>query len=60
MTTNFEKIKSMSIEELANYMTNFVLNSIALNSNRQNIQVTCDVIQTYKANLEWLQAEAEE
>lgn len=60
MTTNYERIKNMTIDEMANYMTNFVLNSIASNSNRQNIKITCDVMQTYKTTLEWLQAEAEE
>lgn len=60
MTSNFERIKSMSIEELANYMTNFVLNSIALNSNRQNLQVTCDVMETYNQILKFINKESEE
>lgn len=60
MTTNYERIKSMNIEELANYMTNFVLNSIALNSNRQNLQVTCDVMETYNQILKFINKESEE
>lgn len=60
MTTNYERIKNMTIEEMANYLTNFVLNSIALSANRQNIQINCDVMHTYKTNLEYLESESEE
>lgn len=59
MTTNYEKIKNMTLEEMANYLTNFVLNTIALSANRQNLQINCDVMHTYKTNLKYLQSESE-
>lgn len=57
MTTNYERIKSMNIEELArlsirwNGQGYMCLNSPIIHP------ILCDA---YKANIEWLQAEAEE
>lgn len=59
MTTNYEKIKNMTIEEMANCLTNLILNTIAVNSNKNNIQLICDVMQTYNSILKSLQSESE-
>ena len=59
MTTNYELIKNMTVEEMANCLTNLILNTIAVNSNKNNILLVCDVMQTYNAILKSLQSESE-